>query len=110
MHAGSWKLALTLLASCALVLPVLAAVGTPPSPPEAAAAVEAAPQEPADGELAAVVPADPQQPLFTSTLCIEPSPCETSAECGYTKEGFPGVCLLNLDYPEVDSDKVCHCP
>ena len=26
-------------------------------------------------------------------LCIEPSPCQTSADCGVTIEGFNGVCL-----------------
>lgn len=26
-------------------------------------------------------------------LCIEPSPCQTSADCGVTIEGYSGVCI-----------------
>ncbi len=37
--------------------------------------------------------------------CVEPSPCQTHADCDYPH----GRCLPNWDYPEVPSPKVCLC-
>lgn len=99
---------LTLVVLLVLVMPAIATVAPRTAP------------EPSGAETESVLPAttdelpelvvDETTPRYTSGLCIEPSPCETSAECGYTLEGYPGVCLPNFGYPEIDSDKVCICP